>query len=128
MKAFGIALGTLLMLAAISLPSIGPLVDHHYAERLPGHDHVHEGPAHVHRYQMTHDHPDGGHLHVLTFTVALLDHDGDQSATVTLADTSLPSISPLHGPTALFMLPPSGLAPERGVSHSPPLEPPRIAG
>ncbi len=128
MRAIWITFCTLLMLAAISLPSIGPLVDHHFAERLPGHDHVHDGPAHVHKYQLTHDHAGGSHLPVLTFAVALLDHDGDQSTSVTMADTSLQSVSPLHGPTALFTLPASGFVTERGVSHPPPVKPPRIAG
>ena len=45
--------------AVLVLPNIGPLLDHHYVERLPGHAHSYPGdvlPAHVHSYEVP-DHP-----------------------------------------------------------------------
>ncbi len=58
--------------AVALLPGVGPLLDHHYAGRQPGHghlylgavlyDHVH-GPevAHTHSYGRAHIHVDDGH-------------------------------------------------------------------
>jgi hypothetical protein len=41
------------------LPIYGPAVDHHFAERIPGHAHVYLGevlPDHTHPYEAEHDH------------------------------------------------------------------------
>ncbi|MYD51207.1 MAG: hypothetical protein F4W93_06940 [Dehalococcoidia bacterium] len=41
--------------AAVFLPTLGPLLDHHYAERLPNHTHLYFGQAdydHVHPFEM----------------------------------------------------------------------------
>jgi len=41
--------------AAVFLPTLGPLLDHHYAERLPNHAHLYFGQAdydHVHPFEM----------------------------------------------------------------------------
>ena len=53
---------TAIAAAVLVLPSIGPLLDHHYAERLPSHTHNYPGdemPTHVHSYEVpSHlDHP-----------------------------------------------------------------------
>jgi hypothetical protein len=40
-------------------PSIGPLADHHFAERGPNHEHIYLGevvPDHVHSFQVRHTH------------------------------------------------------------------------
>jgi hypothetical protein len=50
-------------LYAIILPILGPALDHHFAERLPFHEHIYRGavvPEHAHLYQIPHEHtPDG---------------------------------------------------------------------
>ena len=54
--------GTGLAAAAVTvalLPGIGPMLDHHYAGRQPGHSHLHVGalfPDHPHGYEVHHDH------------------------------------------------------------------------
>ena len=47
---------SLLLYAAIMFPSIGPLVDHHFAERQPGHLHLYAGAFHVHSFDHPHSH------------------------------------------------------------------------
>ena len=49
----------LLMVAALALSSLGPMIDHHYAERHPGHGHLFFGAAdvsHSHDFDGSHDH------------------------------------------------------------------------
>ena len=49
------ALFTTAATAAIFLPTLGPLLDHHYAERLPNHTHLYLGAAeygHVHPFEV----------------------------------------------------------------------------
>ena len=44
---------------ALMLPMAGPLLDHHFAERHPGHTHVYLGevaPGHLHSYEALHSH------------------------------------------------------------------------
>ena len=58
------ALFTTAATAAIFLPTLGPLLDHHYAERLPNHTHLYLGAAeygHVHPFEVqdhVHYYPD----------------------------------------------------------------------
>ena len=54
------ALFTTAATAAVFLPTLGPLLDHHYAERLPNHTHLYLGTAnydHVHPFEVQ------GHVH-----------------------------------------------------------------
>ena len=49
------ALFTTAATAAVFLPTLGPLLDHHYAERLPNHAHLYLGAAeygHVHPFEV----------------------------------------------------------------------------
>ena len=47
----------LLMVAALALSVLGPMLDHHFAERHPGHLHLGSaGPNHSHSYQDNHSH------------------------------------------------------------------------
>lgn len=50
-----------LVVGALALPVVGPLLDHHYAERVPGHLHL-AGvlAAHTHPYEVDHGHAQGG--------------------------------------------------------------------
>ena len=48
-----------LVAATLALSSLGPLLDHHFAERHPGHSHLFFGTAgmvHSHDFQRSHDH------------------------------------------------------------------------
>ena len=50
---------SLLMVAALALSSLGLMLDHHFAERHPGHRHLYLGtalPDHSHSYQSSHSH------------------------------------------------------------------------
>jgi hypothetical protein len=52
-------LAVLLALFALCLASLGPVLDHHFAERQPGHTHLYLGaqvPGHLHPYQQAHTH------------------------------------------------------------------------
>ena len=47
------------MVAALAISTLGPMLDHHFAERHPGHLHLYLGaatPAHSHSYQAGHSH------------------------------------------------------------------------
>ncbi len=50
-----------LVVGALALPIVGPLLDHHYAERVPGHLHLAGvAGAHTHPYEVDHRHAQGG--------------------------------------------------------------------
>ena len=53
--------------AVALLPAVGPLMDHHYAGRQPGHGHLYLGAViydHVHGHEVVHTHSDGQvHIH-----------------------------------------------------------------
>ena len=94
-----------LLYAAIMFPSIGPLVDHHFAERQLGHLHLYAGSLHVHSFDQPHSH-DG---EVPLDANAL--YNFDRAHTVNLFHTGdelgLTAFS-LFQPNSLFVLP-SGL-------------------
>jgi hypothetical protein len=55
-------LSLLVSLYILFLPAFGPLMDHHFAEKVPNHAHVYlgqSGPEHVHPFETRH-----GHLHL----------------------------------------------------------------
>ena len=57
---WGAALAVLVT-GALVLPIVGPLLDHHYAERVPGHLHLAGVSAsHTHPYEVNHGHAPGG--------------------------------------------------------------------
>jgi hypothetical protein len=47
-----------LLYAAVLFPAIGPLADHHFAERQPGHLHSGTVVVHSHSYGQSHGHAD----------------------------------------------------------------------
>ncbi|MCI0438657.1 MAG: hypothetical protein L0177_05945 [Chloroflexi bacterium] len=124
MRQLAFRFSALLLLAALALPSVGPLVDHHFAERQPGHRHV-AGVVqpHTHSYEDEyHHHNTGGNGDV----PVLVNYDSGLAAStvVTTADVPLDS-PPLFEPTSIFSMP---LAPETRarLRHiPPPHEPPR---
>ncbi len=84
---------------------LAPIADHHYAERLPLHDHVHFGPPdpdHVHPYEVSHD-----HVHdVPGADPGAAPKGGERGATVFLpaGDDVLLSLAPLAAPTSTVSL------------------------
>ena len=57
---WGAALAVLVT-GALLLPAVGPLLDHHYAERVPGHLHLAGVAAsHTHPYEVNHGHAQDG--------------------------------------------------------------------
>lgn len=96
---------SLLLYAAIMFPSIGPLVDHHFAERQLGHLHLYAGSLHVHSFDRPHSHDgevplDANALYNFerAHTVNLF-HTGDELGLTAFS---------LFQPNSLFVLP-SGL-------------------
>lgn len=125
----------LLSTAALLLPSLGPLLDHHFAERQPGHQHWYAGaaaPPHFHDFQRRHVHYDalydglyapagrGGND-----VVSLTRNDG---AGPGAADWAVPAPTPrLRLDGAASPLLPSGAnyaAAKRGLTVPPALRPP----
>lgn len=52
------------MVTAALLPAFGPLVDHHFAEKLPTHNHLGGYSVHTHAFEQAHEHLHSGHTHV----------------------------------------------------------------
>jgi hypothetical protein len=70
------------MVVALLLPVLGPAVDHHFADRLPAHEHVYAGggPAeHTHDQNAPHSHDPGDEDGVVTL---VHDHAGFSSGAV----------------------------------------------
>lgn len=108
------ALATTAATAAVFLPTLGPLLDHHYAERLPNHTHLYFGPGdpnHVHPFEVQ------GHFHYHPFEgptdgiVYLASYDGSSpvmiDGTVYAVQQSPPFVGPDDGPVAYGISPDS---------------------
>jgi len=84
----------LLLLVALAMPSIAPLVDHHFAERQVGHNHVGivQSDAHTHGYQHLHSHSPDSDAGSDGRPVALYEHESGSTAPVVVIDdaTTLP--------------------------------------
>lgn len=115
--------------AAVFLPTLGPLLDHHYAERLPNHAHLYfgsSGPDHVHPFEVK-DHfhyyedetsPDG--------IVYLASYDGSSPVMIDATVYAVQQTSPFVGPDdpAGYGVPPDSLIPEDAILVVP-KKPPR---
>lgn len=84
-------------LTALFLPLFGPLMDHHFAERQPGHAHIYlDGPAHKHLHSYeTYDH------HLTRSTAGSYDDAGQFGAVVILTDTHGLGSGPAGAPAYL---------------------------
>ena len=97
----------LVFLLALVLPSVGPLVAHHFAERQPHHHHL--GLAHVrhsHGNDQLHPHSSDRDLDVVGQTIALYNYEHGLAATtiVVVYDWALESFR-LFAPTSTFTFP-----------------------
>ena len=118
--------------AALLLPAFGPLLDHHLAERQPGHAHVYVGravPDHTHPYEVHHRHAHSGSANGnggADGILYLTSHDGIGSgltgATASLAQDSLGPLTPEDAPLQGRF---HGDAPPDDAPIAPPWRPPR---
>lgn len=132
----------LLAVLGLFLPFLGPVADHHFAERHPAHQHLYLGaavPEHQHRYQTAHRHHhpinhQPGHHRVGDYRIS--GPDAPAVALLTPADGSVPVVADIVSaaawPPLLFggddgARPGFGDAPTavlQGVGPPPPLRPP----
>ena len=115
-----IALGALLVL----LPSLGPLIDHHFAERQPYHSHLGADRGHEHGYRYFHAH---GADFDSEANPALYNLDTSLAGftTATLSESDL-SRQTLIEPTSLIGTHTASDAALRSIYPDPPYKPPRI--
>ena len=119
-------LSILLLLVGLALPSVGPLVDHHFAERHPDHRHLGVAGYHAHGLQ---------HLHVRIpvegtdssgQSAALLNYESGPAATVVaVSDDKALQFFLLFEPASLFVLPLPPLAQPKYNYTVPPKKPPQ---
>ena len=118
----------LALLTALLLPLLGPLADHHFAERQPGHLHIYLGGVpiqHLHDHQAFHIHdaPNADPLGVendspvLENSVIFMPQEGEGLSVSTLGITLalLTSVVALALPTMLTLLTPRGQRALRGI-------------
>lgn len=120
------------------LPGLGPLLDHHYAGRQPGHDHVHMGalfPDHLHDHEVSHDHDHdhhirsstqdeedrGGPVVIASYSGAVLGH---AYVSGSASQTELRSPDPDGSPHSYYSGQDGALRQQNTVT--PPTEPPRV--
>ena len=107
----------------VVLPFLGPVIDHHFAERQPYHAHFGAGEGHEHNYASLHLH--GGDQTVES-GIALYNFDVFSAgpSMAMLADAELESrLTP--DPDAVLTLRAAEFAALRSASVSPPERPPR---
>ena len=135
-----LAVTALALLTALLVPLLGPLVDHHFAERQPGHLHLYLTGLpiqHLHHHEAVHSHdaPIADPLGVETAgpvlenSVIFMPQEGEglsvSSVGVTLA--LLTTVVALALPTMLTLLTPRSQRALQGVTLHPEPPPPRLA-
>ena len=91
----------LLVVFSLALSWMGPMLDHHFAERHPGHQHIYLGvanPEHSHEFQLFHSHNRLGTL--LSATGLPLQNAGDGIVFVTPAGGSAHGIADITVPVS----------------------------
>lgn len=119
---------TILLLIGLALPYAGPLVDHHFADRQPGHKHLFPVISHLHAIDSPHDHLSGG-TDGSAGSEATTFYNFDTvfaASAETLRDATDLLSAVQYEPTSIFMLPPPHVATLMGQSVSPPARPPRL--
>lgn len=116
----------LLLLVALALPSVGPLVDHHFAELQPSHGHLGPPQHHTHSYQHAHGHTPNGGADTGGQPTVLLNYESGTAPTVVVVinDMAMQS-STLFEPTSLFLLPAPAQSQPKDNYRAPPKRPPR---
>lgn len=120
-------LPSIILLIGLIVPTAGPLVDHHFADRQPGHNHLLLVRDHLHAV-------DGPHSHVLTGE----SEDGAGPATLYNYDSGLAIAQDAphdaasllaalqYEPTSVLILPSHPVAALTGQTIPPPAKPPRL--
>ena len=130
----------LTLLAALLLPLLGPLMDHHFAERQPAHLHVYPAGVpiqHLHDHEAFHSHeaPNVGPVEVansgpvLESSVIFMPQEGEGLSVSTLGITLalLTSVVALALPTVITLITPRGQRALRAIVLYPEPPPPRLA-
>ena len=114
---------TAILVMALALPSIGPMLDHHFAERNPTHRHVSVALDHAHGYGSS-------HAHVATETpdvsTALYNHDSGLVTLVSLMiDDAALRASECFEPSSNLNIPLIARVSRAGHFTAPPDRPPQ---
>ena len=115
--------------AALVLPSLGPLLDHHFIERDPGHLHLGPHQPHVHDFnrQYFHLHTRARSTDAGNRQTALYNRDAGPVAITSVAtDNAAMQAFLRFQPTSLFTLPLPSQAWLRSAFTNPPDKPPRL--
>jgi len=118
-----------LLLLGLVVPSAGPLVDHHFSDRKPGHKHIFLMHSHLHVVAGPHSHPQ-------VSTSSGIDYSGPatlynySNGLLVAADTLRGVIELMeairYAPSAIFNLQLFQGAVMMGHSLSPPTKPPQL--
>ena len=118
---------TVLLLLGLALPTVGPLVDHHFADRQPGHNHLFAVSSHLHAIDSLHDHLYGGTEGSTGYseTPTLYNYESGLAASAdTLRGATDLLSAAQYEPTSVFMLPAPFVATLIGQSVPPSARPP----
>jgi hypothetical protein len=128
MHRLAIYLPSILLLLGLALPFAGPLLDHHFADRQPGHKHLLSVAGHLHAIDSPHDHLSGGtEGNAGSEPTTSYNYDtGFVASAETLRDATDLLSAELYEPTSVFILPPPRVVTMMGQSVSPPARPPRL--
>ena len=129
LRALVSAVFTTAAMAAIFLPTLGPLLDHHYAERLPNHKHLYLGAAeydHVHPFEAQdhyHYYPDEAPSDGIVY---LASYDGSSPLMIDATVHAIQQSPPFIGPDdpAGYGVSPDSLIPKDAILATP-KKPPR---
>ena len=115
---------TVILVMALALPSIGPLIDHHFAERSPTHHHVSITIDHTHEFRVFH-----GHLDIETVpndSTALYNYDTSLVTIIPMMiDDAALRISERFDPSSTFIIPLFARVPRADHITTPPDRPPQ---
>jgi hypothetical protein len=116
-------LGTVLLVTALALPSFGPLIDHHFAERLPSHRHLSAATTHAHAFNLSHS-ENGDSTDSPT---ALYNHDSGLAIVVSMTiDASSLGYALRRELSSSLNLPVIDRNSSKTLCPSPPNRPPRL--
>ena len=117
---------TAILVMALALPSIGPMLDHHFAERNPTHRHVSVALDHAHGYGSSHSHVATETPHDSTDSTALYNHDSGLVTLVSLMiDDAAARASERFEPSSIFNIPLIARVSRAGHFTAPPDRPPQ---
>jgi hypothetical protein len=119
----------LLLLVALAMPSVAPLVDHHFAERQVGHSHVGviQSDAHTHGYKHFHSHSHGSDDGSDGRPVAMYEHESGAAAPVVVIDDATTLPFGLFEPGLFLLIWPKGQSRAKDYHPAPPKRPPQYA-